>query len=74
MTKYRVTVHFSGTCEYVIEIPDDVESVEDELNELLYEFGSFDNITNRVSDCIEEEIIDIAKVEVKPFVPATVPR
>ena len=63
MTKYLVTVRFSGYCNYEIELPDDIENVEDELNELLYENGSFDNITNRVSDCIEEEIIDFDKVK-----------
>ena len=62
MAKYLVTVQFSGSCDYEIELPDDVENVEDELNEILYENGSFDNITNRVSDCIEEEIIDFEKV------------
>ena len=63
MTKYLVTVQFSGSCDYEIELPDDVENVEDELNEILYENGSFDNITNRQSDRVEEEIIDITKVE-----------
>ena len=64
MAKYLVTVQFSGSCDYEIELPDDVENVEDELNELLYENGSFDNIANRQrEERLEEEIIDFEKVE-----------
>ena len=62
MAKYLVTVQFSGSCDYEIELPDDVENVEDELNELLYENGSFDNIVNRQCDRVEENIIDFEKV------------
>ena len=63
MTKYHVMVEFTGACIYELELPDDVENVEDAFNEMLYEYGSFDNITNRLRDSIEEEIIDIHKVE-----------
>ena len=63
MAKYLVTVRFSGSCDYEIELPDDVENVEDALNEMLYENGSFDNITNRLRDRVEEDIINFEKVE-----------
>ena len=64
MAKYLVTVRFSGTCEYEIELPDDVENVEEHLNKFFYACGSsFDNITNRMNDRVEENIIDFEKVE-----------
>ena len=63
MTKYHVMVEFTGACIYELELPDDVENVEDALNELLYENGSFDNITNRLRDRVEEDIINFEKVE-----------
>jgi glyoxylase-like metal-dependent hydrolase (beta-lactamase superfamily II) len=61
MAKYRVTVQFSGTCEYEFELSN--VNAKDDIRRIFDTHGSFDHVTNRVNDRVNENILIIEKVE-----------
>ena len=62
MATYRVKVEFSGTCCYDISLDDDVDPAKT-IEDLMFELGSLDRITNRKNDFIDESIVSIEKLE-----------
>ena len=62
MATYRVTVEFSGTSCYDISLDDDVDPTK-AIDDLIYDYGSLDNVTNRRDDRIDESIVSIEKLE-----------
>jgi hypothetical protein len=62
MTTYRVTVEFSGACEYEISLADGVDPAK-AINDLIHQYGSLDKITNRINDYLDESVVQIYEVE-----------
>ena len=61
-TTYRVTVEFSGSCDYDILLPDYVDPAK-AIDDVIREYGSLDNIMNRINDSINENVVEIKLVE-----------
>ena len=62
MATYRVTVEFTGTCQYEISLDDGVDPAK-AINDLINQYGSLDQITNRINDCLDETVVQIYEVE-----------
>jgi len=62
MATYRVTVEFSGTCQYEISLADGVDPVK-AVDDLIHEFGSLDRVTNRINDFLDETVVQIYEVD-----------
>ena len=65
MATYRVTVEFSGSCDYDITLDDSINLADaaDAIQSLIDECGSLDNITNPVLECMNQDIVNVYKLE-----------
>jgi hypothetical protein len=62
MATYRVTVAVNGTCEYEISLADDVDPAK-AINDLIHDYGSLDQVTNRINDFLDETVVQIYEVD-----------
>jgi len=62
MATYRVTVAVNGTCDYDISLADGVDPAK-AIKDLIYQYGSLDQITNRINDYLDESVVQIYEVE-----------
>lgn len=62
---YRVTVEFSGSCDYDITLDDSINPTDaaEAIQNLIYNHGSLDNITNPVLECMNQEVVNVYKLE-----------